>query len=333
MQDAITGKGGTLVTRSVESGDIHHLTWQLPSSPVAPDATAAPMLSLIAWMQQRPNHAYWIEEGDWLVMASVPQPLIDRLALAPDRSIESWLADTQGDDRSGAMMSLSGQADDLSRWFYHGYLGLLASLGDIAGAPTDLFALPTARQLGLPRETGVGLQVIANGERLAIDLNYEHVALDGAIGAGGGYVGIAAMAVMAAVALPAYQDYGVRAQVSGAIAATAPLKTAMAEHYATTGLIPAAADLADLLDRAPPDVKAHILFDGGAILVRFRDDAEAAIAGRYVYLVPHGSGDGQLHFVCGDASPPDGMPALVEIGPEVLRTDLDRKHLPSNCRP
>jgi hypothetical protein len=331
--DAVVAKGGTLTSRNVGPGEIHHLAWALPALPAEPGATGASVLSVIAWMQQRPSHAYWIEDGDWLVMASVPQPLIDRLSLGADQTIDSWLAQTQGDDRSDALLSLSGQADDLSRWFYHGYLGLLAALGDIAGAPTDLFALPTARQLGLPRETGIGLQVIANGERLAFDLNYEHVALDGVIGAGGGYAGIAAVAIMAAVAVPAYQDYTMRSTVAEAIAATAPLKIAIAEHYATTGALPVASDVADLLDRAPPGVKANILFSGGAILVRFREDADASIAGRFVYLRPYGSDDGQLHFVCADASPPAGTKALIDADYDDLTTDLDAARLPSTCRP
>lgn len=329
--DAITRHGGTMTSRTTAAGDIHHLAWRLPTPPASPLAGEAPILALIAWTQQLPNHVFWIDEGDWLVIASVPQPLIDRLALGGDEPIGSWLAKTQGGDRQRSLLSLSGQAKDISRWFYHGYLGLLASLGDIAGTPTDLFALPTARQLGLPRQTGIGLQVISDGDRLAIDLNYEHVAIDGLIGAGGAYVGVAAIGMMAAVAIPAYENYGVRAGVATALAATAPLKTAIAEHYATMGTLPAGADVAELLDRAPPGVPAHILFEQGAILVRFRDNADTAIAGRFVYLVPYASNDGQLHFVCGNAIPPAATMALVT--PDFATTDLAFGQLPSMCRP
>lgn len=332
--DALVARGGVLESRDVGPGEIHHLSWTLPTTPPAkPGNGDIPALAFALWLQQRPNHAYWIEEGDWLVMASVPQPLIDRLALGTDRTVATWLEQTQGDNRADALVSLSGQADDLSRWFYHGYLGVLVSLGDIAGAPVDLFTLPSARQLGLPRETGVGMQVIASNDRLAFDLNYEHVALDGVVGAGGGLAGVAVAGVMAAVALPAYQDYTVRASVAGAIAAASPLKMAIAEHHASTGALPAAADVADLLDPAPAGVKAHILFEHGAIRVRFHDDAGPALAGRSVYLVPHVAGNAGLQFTCGLATVPAEWRPLVDTGDALAFTDLDVKYLPTGCRP
>jgi type IV pilus assembly protein PilA len=50
---------------------------------------------------------------------------------------------------------------------------------------------------------------------------------------------IAIVGILAAVALPAYQDYTVRAKLSGAIARGAESKTSVSEYYAATGRIPA----------------------------------------------------------------------------------------------
>ncbi len=52
---------------------------------------------------------------------------------------------------------------------------------------------------------------------------------------------VAIIGILAAVALPAYQDYTVRAKVSEVILAISAPKTTISEFYATTGHMPAAA--------------------------------------------------------------------------------------------
>jgi type IV pilus assembly protein PilA len=49
---------------------------------------------------------------------------------------------------------------------------------------------------------------------------------------------IAIVGILAAVALPAYQDYTVRAKVSEVIMAATPAKTAVSEAFQTTGVLP-----------------------------------------------------------------------------------------------
>jgi type IV pilus assembly protein PilA len=52
---------------------------------------------------------------------------------------------------------------------------------------------------------------------------------------------VAIIGILAAVAIPAYQDYIARSQVSEAISLTAGGKTPLAEYYADKGIWPAAA--------------------------------------------------------------------------------------------
>ena len=51
---------------------------------------------------------------------------------------------------------------------------------------------------------------------------------------------VAIIAILAAIAIPAYSDYVKRAKVSGALAESNGLKTAIAEHYQTNGSYPSA---------------------------------------------------------------------------------------------
>ena len=46
---------------------------------------------------------------------------------------------------------------------------------------------------------------------------------------------VAIIGILAAVAIPSYQDYTARAQMSEAVSLTAGFKTALAEHYQTQG--------------------------------------------------------------------------------------------------
>jgi type IV pilus assembly protein PilA len=54
---------------------------------------------------------------------------------------------------------------------------------------------------------------------------------------------VAIIGILAAVAIPAYQDYIARAQVSEAVALTSSGKTPMAEFHADKGIWPSTADI------------------------------------------------------------------------------------------
>ena len=54
---------------------------------------------------------------------------------------------------------------------------------------------------------------------------------------------VAIIGILAAVAIPAYQDYIARAQVTEAVNLTAGLKAPAAEYFQSTGSVPALADL------------------------------------------------------------------------------------------
>lgn len=332
--DTVTGHGGELHTRSIAGSDFHHLSFRMPQPlDVTESAAAAGLtgLAVLGWWQNLPGHSYWVEEDDWLISASVPQPLIDRVLLGVDHGLEHWLREYVGDDRGRALLSGTTRSRDLARWYYHTHLTVLQRLGDMVGTPLDLFALPSARQLELPRDTGLGLQLVADHERLALDLNYEITPFDGVMSIGGGYTTVMVAAILAAIAVPAYQDYIARASAASAIAAAAPLRLAISEHYAAHGSLPQAVDLADLLERQPVDLPAQILFEGGAIRIRFTAQAPAGLAGEQLYLHPHVDESGQIGFACGLAPIAYGSRRLIEDLP-IDATTVPEKLLPASCR-
>ena len=61
---------------------------------------------------------------------------------------------------------------------------------------------------------------------------------------------IAIVGILAAVALPAYQDYTVRAKISEGMARASEAKTAVTEYYSSTGTVPVAASISNVFNTA-----------------------------------------------------------------------------------
>ncbi|WP_048495701.1 pilin [Marinobacter subterrani] len=57
---------------------------------------------------------------------------------------------------------------------------------------------------------------------------------------------VAIIGILAAIAIPAYQDYTARAQASEAVSLLGALKTPIVEYYLTEGTAPALADLGNV---------------------------------------------------------------------------------------
>ncbi len=78
---------------------------------------------------------------------------------------------------------------------------------------------------------------------------------------------IAIVGILAAIALPAYQDYTVRAKMAEPMAALAEAKTTIAEYYASNNSLPSSA--ASAINTNPnTDIVASIIFTstGGPLL-------------------------------------------------------------------
>lgn len=130
---------------------------------------------------------------------------------------------------------------------------------------------------------------------------------------------VAIIAILAAVALPAYQDYLIRAQVAEGFSLTSGAKVAVEEYHWATGVAPTdntAAGLETAANIRGRYVSSVAVGDGGAITVAFaQPSANAKIAASELQLVPDWSSDGSTVWTC------DGP-----------GTTLDVKYLPTVCR-
>ena len=128
---------------------------------------------------------------------------------------------------------------------------------------------------------------------------------------------VAIIGILAAIAIPAYQDYTIRAQVSEAMSLTSGVRTAMSESFQTTGNWPA--DNAAAGISAPASITGTYVETvtvtagtGGVITAVFSTGANAAIAGNNFILTGADQG-GSIRWTCSGG--------------------INDKYLPSSCRP
>jgi type IV pilus assembly protein PilA len=147
---------------------------------------------------------------------------------------------------------------------------------------------------------------------------------------------VAIIGILAAIAIPAYQDYLIRSQVSEGLVMASASKTGVSEYYANKGAWPASNSAAGV--GAPAEINGKyvsgITIAGGGITVTFGHEANKTnLLGKKVGLQPGASKNGDVIWKCGNAKNPSGWNSAGGsfIGSPAT-TDIAGKYLPSSCR-
>jgi type IV pilus assembly protein PilA len=147
---------------------------------------------------------------------------------------------------------------------------------------------------------------------------------------------VAIIGILAAIAIPAYQDYLIRSQVSEGLTMAAAAKASVAEYYANKGSWPAdnsAAGLGSATDIQGKYVSA-ITVAGGGITIDFGNEANKAVlqdTAATLGLTPGASVNGDIIWRCGEpATDPAGWNTNADT--EGTTANLPGKYLPSSCR-
>ncbi len=143
---------------------------------------------------------------------------------------------------------------------------------------------------------------------------------------------VAIIGILASIAIPAYQDYTIRAQVVESFSITGELKQSVRDYYKDRGRFPG-----DNVEAGIP-IPEHLIGNfvtrvelvDGAMHVTLGNYANTNIANGILTIRPifvSASPTSPISWICGYRVPPNGMESVGED-----RTTLDKKHLPAACR-
>ncbi|MBH6028777.1 pilin [Neisseria meningitidis] len=146
---------------------------------------------------------------------------------------------------------------------------------------------------------------------------------------------IAIVGILAAVALPAYQDYTARAQVSEAILLAEGQKSAVTEYYLNHGIWPGdnnSAGVASSTDIKGKYVK-EVKVAKGVITAEMKSSGvNKEIQGKKLSLWAKRQ-DGSVKWFCGQPVTRDANATNDDVKAATdTAKKIDTKHLPSTCR-
>ncbi|ENV5624408.1 pilin, partial [Neisseria gonorrhoeae] len=146
---------------------------------------------------------------------------------------------------------------------------------------------------------------------------------------------IAIVGILAAVALPAYQDYTARAQVSEAILLAEGQKSAVTEYYLNNGKWPAdngAAGVASSSSIKGKYVQKVEVKNGVVTATMKSDGVNKEIKDKKLSLWAKRQ-DGSVKWFCGQPVKRESNNADADdVTDDTNGTKIDTKHLPSTCR-
>lgn len=133
---------------------------------------------------------------------------------------------------------------------------------------------------------------------------------------------VAIIGILAAIAIPAYQDYTIRSKVTEGLNLASAAKTAVSETFASSGLMPAGGNSSFGLPLAVSIAgKYAVSVDatGGNVVITYATTGLGGTAdgGKIVTLVPITSNEGAVDWKCDTGAAATTMPL---------------KYLPAECR-
>ena len=152
---------------------------------------------------------------------------------------------------------------------------------------------------------------------------------------------VAIIGILAAIAIPAYQDYTIRAQVSEGMNLAAAAKAAVAETFLNRGTAPAnrtaAGMSANQTDTQGKYVSSVNVVNGTIIVTYGGNEVNNTIVGQSLGLTPYVTADNSVAWKCGAAPQPGNgttiMPSAVANNGTLGDNATFTKYLPAACRP
>jgi len=142
---------------------------------------------------------------------------------------------------------------------------------------------------------------------------------------------IAIIGILAAIAVPQYQDYVIRAQVTEGLAMAAEAKTAVNDFYAVKSRLPASngsIGIAVSTSLSGNYVTGLAVGGSGAVTITYGNRASAKISAKTLGLGVARNNAGGLVWICGNAGTPNGS---TKAGNQPT-TSVVGRYLSGDCR-
>lgn len=300
-----------LESREVNGTTINHLS--LPSfyslAELEEELSTGVPPAVIEFLFGGKTHVYWVAEGENIVFAKLPQDLIERAKFSKTSTVDRWLEQNKL-KQHGSVFAISGKIPESPKKLYSGYLSVIQAASDALNADVDMFAFPPASKLGLPDSGVYSLQLDSADDFLALELTYEKSAAEILFGGGGALSSVAVVGVLAAVALPAYQDYTQRANIAGVFVAAASAQNELASFFQANGRLPTEEEAWSLALTIEHEHVLDVYFDASTGTIVLETGGGLGLNG-HIYFTAETEGD-SLEFIC--------------------ESDLQPKLLPASCR-
>ena len=142
---------------------------------------------------------------------------------------------------------------------------------------------------------------------------------------------VAIIAILAAIALPAYQDFTIRAQVGEGSIITGGMRVAVRDFYADRGVYPADNASIGITDTVAGTYVASVSNANGVMTVTYGNNANSVIVGSTLGIGAATNSNGDIAWVCGERGVPTGFTESVVGGADGATTVL-AKYRAANCR-
>ena len=154
----------------------------------------------------------------------------------------------------------------------------------IANLPTSVAQAPDKRKARLERDGGTSPGATAG------------------VMAGAGFLYVFVLGVLAAIAIPAWQDFTIRAQVIEGLNLASPMKVRVQEYWAANQAWPGQTDLGS--DAPIGKYVTSVEVISGSVVITYGNAANRNIAGQRIALLPGLTKTGEVVWACGYFSLP-----------------------------
>lgn len=143
---------------------------------------------------------------------------------------------------------------------------------------------------------------------------------------------IAIIGILAAIAIPAYQNYTIRSQVTEGLSLAAGWKTAMAEYFANNGAMPTTAQMTAAGQVASTGkYVTSVQANNGAIEITYGNQANTKVAGDVLALLPLTNTNNDVIWLCGTSATPATGTYTAQSTDNAATTTVPPQYLPTSC--